>query len=140
LQIKTPDPLANKEAHFLKYPIYVGGNRGGGQINPDGSRSNDIVYNASTISKVNKIIRKEKGGYEITIDNASNGHQVIDIVPLGPELIISKGESIKVDHPLTNNPNVGGNIDLLTQNMLLFAPISRRHGEIGRHATLRKQC
>ncbi|KAH9530650.1 hypothetical protein CY35_20G016400 [Sphagnum magellanicum] len=104
----SPDPSANKEAHFLKYPIYVGGNRGRGQIYPDGSKSNDTVYNASATGKVNKIIRKEKGGYEITIDNASNGRQVIDIVPPGPELIISEGESIKVDQPLTNNPNLGG--------------------------------
>ncbi|CAM6042352.1 unnamed protein product [Sphagnum compactum] len=104
----SPDPSANKEAHFLKYPIYVGGNRGRGQIYPDGSRSNDTVYNASATGKVNKIIHKEKGGYEITIDNASDGRQVIDIVPPGPELIISEGESIKVDQPLTNNPNVGG--------------------------------
>lgn len=104
----SPDPSVNKEAHFLKYPIYVGGNRGRGQIYPDGSRSNDTVYNASATGKVNKIIRKEKGGYEITIDNASDGRQVIDIVPPGPELIISEGESIKVDQPLTNNPNVGG--------------------------------
>ncbi len=31
------DPLANKEAHFLKYPIYVGGDKGRGQIYLDGS-------------------------------------------------------------------------------------------------------
>jgi hypothetical protein len=29
------------------------------------------------------LIRKEIGGYEITINNASNGPQVINIVPLG---------------------------------------------------------
>nr|AND48155.1 apocytochrome f of cytochrome b6/f complex [Flatbergium novo-caledoniae] len=104
----SPDPSANKEAHFLKYPIYVGANRGRGQIYPDGSRSNDTVYNASATGRISKIIRKEKGGYEIIIDNASDGRQVIDIVPPGPELIISEGESIKVDQPLTNNPNVGG--------------------------------
>ncbi len=86
----------------------MGDNRGSGQIYPNGSRSNDIVYNISATGKVNKIIRKEKGGYEITIDNASDGRQVIDIVPIRLELIISNGESIKVDQPLTNNPNVGG--------------------------------
>jgi apocytochrome f len=86
----------------------VGGNRGKGKIYPDGNRSNDTVHNVSTTFKVNKIIHKEKGGYKITIDNASNGPQVIDIVPTRLELIISEGESIKVDQPLTNNPNVGG--------------------------------
>jgi apocytochrome f len=102
------DPSANKEAHFLKCPIYVGGNRARGKIYPDGSRSNDTVYNALATSKVNKIIRKEKVVYEIIIDNASDGPQVIDIVPPRLELIILEGELIKVDQPLTNNPNVGG--------------------------------
>ncbi|PVH34251.1 hypothetical protein PAHAL_8G180100 [Panicum hallii] len=76
--------------HFLKYPIYVGGNRGRGQIYPDGSKSNNT------------------GGYEISIVDASDGRQVIDIIPPGPELLVSEGESIKLDQPLTSNPNVGG--------------------------------
>lgn len=106
--ILSPDPSTDKEAHFLKYPIYVGGNRGRGQIYPDGSKSNNTVYSASATGRVSKILRKEKGGYEITIDNTSNGGQVVDIVPPGPELLISEGEFIKVDQPLTNNPNLGG--------------------------------
>nr|NP_039311.1 cytochrome f [Marchantia paleacea]P06246.1 RecName: Full=Cytochrome f; Flags: Precursor [Marchantia polymorpha]CAA28097.1 petA [Marchantia paleacea] len=106
--ILSPDPATNKEAHFLKYPIYVGGNRGRGQIYPDGSKSNNTVYNASITGKVSKIFRKEKGGYEITIDDISDGHKVVDISAAGPELIISEGELVKVDQPLTNNPNVGG--------------------------------
>ena len=106
--ILSPDPSTDKEAHFLKYPIYVGGNRGRGQIYPDGSKSNNTVYSASATGRVSKILRKEKGGYEIPIDNTSDGGQVVDIVPPGPELLISEGELIKVDQPLTNNPNVGG--------------------------------
>ncbi len=43
--ILSPDPATKKDAHFLKYPIYVGGNRGRGQIYPDGSKSNNTVYN-----------------------------------------------------------------------------------------------
>nr|WRK68033.1 PetA [Phylloglossum drummondii] len=106
--ILSPDPALNKETHFLKYPIYVGGNRGRGQIYPDGSKSNNTVYNASATGRVSKISRKEKGGYEITVENTSDGRSVVDIVPPGPELIVSEGESIKIDQPLTNNPNVGG--------------------------------
>lgn len=105
--ILSPDPTINKEANFLKYPIYLGANRGRGQIYPDGSKSNNTVYNASTTGKISKILRKEKGGYEITINSLDN-REVVDIVPSGPELIISEGELVKADQPLTNNPNVGG--------------------------------
>nr|YP_010145029.1 cytochrome f [Elsholtzia densa]QQL92433.1 cytochrome f [Elsholtzia densa]QVL24902.1 cytochrome f [Elsholtzia densa]QWV61541.1 cytochrome f [Elsholtzia densa var. ianthina]WCH61685.1 cytochrome f [Elsholtzia densa] len=106
--ILSPDPTTKKDAHFLKYPIYVGGNRGRGQIYPDGSKSNNTVYNATGVGIVSKIIRKEKGGYEITITDPSDGRQVVDIIPPGPEILVSEGESIKLDQPLTSNPNVGG--------------------------------
>nr|YP_010165641.1 cytochrome f [Dracocephalum moldavica]YP_010348567.1 component of cytochrome b6/f complex [Dracocephalum moldavica]QJC69213.1 cytochrome f [Dracocephalum moldavica]QRN74212.1 cytochrome f [Dracocephalum moldavica]UNS15840.1 component of cytochrome b6/f complex [Dracocephalum moldavica] len=106
--ILSPDPTIKKDVHFLKYPIYVGGNRGRGQIYPDGSKSNNTVYNATGAGIVSKIIRKEKGGYEIIITDPSDGRQVVDIIPPGPEILVSEGESIKLDQPLTSNPNVGG--------------------------------
>ncbi|KAL5644223.1 hypothetical protein ACJX0J_003014, partial [Zea mays] len=68
-------------------------------IYPDGSKSNNTVYNATSTGI---------GGYEISIVDASDGRQVIDIIPPGPELLVSEGESIKLDQPLTSNPNVGG--------------------------------
>ena len=105
--ILSPDPATNKDAAFLKYPIYLGGNRGRGQLYPDGSKSNNTVYNASTSGQISKIFRTKKGGYEITI-TTSDGREVIDIIPPGPELIVSEGESVKVDQTLTNNPNIGG--------------------------------
>lgn len=106
--ILSPDPSTNKDVHFLKYPIYVGGNRGRGQIYPDGSKSNNTIYNATATGIVSRIIRKEKGGYEITIVDTSDGRKVVDIIPPGPELLVSEGESIRLDQPLTSNPNVGG--------------------------------
>nr|YP_009371193.1 PetA [Torreya grandis]ARR75314.1 PetA [Torreya grandis]QGU93542.1 cytochrome f [Torreya californica] len=106
--ILSPNPATNKAVNFLKYPIYVGGNRGRGQIYPDGSKSNNTVYNASATGRISKIARKEKSGYQITIENSSDGRQVVDFVPLGPELLVSEGEFIKADQSLTNNPNVGG--------------------------------
>ncbi|PHT40416.1 Cytochrome f [Capsicum baccatum] len=106
--ILSPNPATTKDVHFSKYPIYVGGNRGRGQIYPDGSKSNNTVYNATAAGIVSKIIRKEKGGYEITITDASEGRQVVDIIPTEKELLVSEGESIKFDLPLMSNPNVGG--------------------------------
>jgi hypothetical protein len=31
----SPDPATNKNVSYLKYPIYVGGNRGRGQVYPE---------------------------------------------------------------------------------------------------------
>ncbi|RYR44119.1 hypothetical protein Ahy_A08g040502 isoform A [Arachis hypogaea] len=106
--ILSPNLATKRDVHFLKYPIYVGRNRGRGQIYPDGSKSNNTVYNATAVGIVKKSYEKEKGGYEITIADASDGREVIDIIPPGPELLVSEGESIKLDQPLTSNPNVGG--------------------------------
>nr|ABV04315.1 cytochrome f [Riccardia sp. Crandall-Stotler D-7] len=106
--ILSPDPTTNKEVHFLKYSIHVGGNRGRGQIYPDGNKSNNTVYDASATGQINRIVRKGKIGYEIVINDALDGHEVVDTIPIGPELIVSEGEFVKIDQPLTNNPNVGG--------------------------------
>jgi apocytochrome f len=107
--ILSPDPETNSSVNYLKYPIYLGGNRGRGQIYPTGEKSNNTIYNASAAGKVVNIERvsKKKGGYKITIETA-DGSQVVDTVPPGPELLVSKGQVLKVDEALTNNPNVGG--------------------------------
>lgn len=107
--ILSPDPETNSSVNYLKYPIYLGGNRGRGQIYPTGEKSNNTIYNASAAGKILSIERvsKKKGGYKITIETA-DGSQVVDTVPPGPELLVSKGQVLKVDEALTNNPNVGG--------------------------------
>jgi len=111
--ILSPDPETDSSVNYLKYPIYLGGNRGRGQIYPTGEKSNNTVYNASTAGKIVKVDpilkgkKKKKQGYKITIETA-DGSQVVDKIPAGPEVIVSKGQIVKADEPLTNNPNVGG--------------------------------
>ena len=39
--ILAPDPATNKSVSFLKYPVYVGGNRGRAQVNPTGEKNNN---------------------------------------------------------------------------------------------------
>jgi apocytochrome f len=36
--VLAPDPAQNKDVNFLNYPIYVGGNRGRGQVYPTGEK------------------------------------------------------------------------------------------------------
>lgn len=105
--ILSPDPATNKTAHYLKYPIHLGGNRGRGQLYPDGKKSNNTVFNASTTGTIVDIGMDEKAGYSITIQT-TDGKQVIDTIPLGPDLLVTKGQVVKADQPLTANPNVGG--------------------------------
>jgi apocytochrome f len=105
--ILSPDPTTNKEVNFLKYPIYLGGNRGRGQIYPDGSKSNNTVYNATATGKITAISRTNKGVATVTITTA-DGREINEVIPKGPELIIAEGDLVKTDQPLTNNPNVGG--------------------------------
>jgi apocytochrome f len=106
--ILSPDPAKDKNIYFLKYPIYVGGNRGRGQVYPDGSKSNNTIYNSSVSGKITAINPIEKkGGFEINIQVA-DGQTITEQIPPGPELVVSVGQSIKADQPLTINPNVGG--------------------------------
>jgi apocytochrome f len=106
--ILSPDPAKNKSVAYLKYPIYLGGNRGRGQVYPDGSKSNNTVYTASAAGKIISLEPVEKtGGYELTIETAS-GDKVVEKLPPGPELLVKVGDTLQADQVLTNNPNVGG--------------------------------
>jgi apocytochrome f len=106
--ILSPDPSKNKSVSYLKYPIYLGGNRGRGQVYPDGSKSNNTVYTAPVAGKIIAVEPIEKaGGYEVTIETAA-GEKVVEKLPAGPELIVKVGDTLQADQALTNNPNVGG--------------------------------
>uniref|UniRef100_A0AB39A686 Cytochrome f n=1 Tax=Borodinellopsis insignis TaxID=3229915 RepID=A0AB39A686_9CHLO len=107
--ILSPDPTKNKNISYLKYPIYLGANRGRGQVYPDGSKSNNTIYSASAAGKIVSIAQtgSKKGGVEITIQK-SDGESVVEKIPAGPEIVVSEGQMVSVEQPLTNNPNVGG--------------------------------
>jgi len=106
--ILSPDPSKDKGINFLKYPIYLGGNRGRGQIYPTGEKSNNTIYNTSTAGRITEIKQtSKKGSFDISIETA-DGSQVVEKIPAGPELIVSEGQILQADQPLTNNPNVGG--------------------------------
>nr|BED43229.1 cytochrome f [Pyropia sp. Myanmar_A]BED43426.1 cytochrome f [Pyropia sp. Myanmar_B]BED43623.1 cytochrome f [Pyropia sp. Myanmar_C] len=105
--ILSPDPAKDKKAHFFKYPIYVGGNRGRGQIYPTGDKSNNNIINALSSGKVNKIEPLEKGGFVVHITNSSNIESTQNISP-GLELKIKEGDIVQLDQALNADPNVGG--------------------------------
>ena len=105
--ILSPDPNKDKDVSYLKYPLYVGGNRGRGQVYADGSKSNNTVYTSSTAGTVKSINISEKGEADILIVTAS-GETISQTIPAGPQIIVQQDQKVSVDQPLTNNPNVGG--------------------------------
>ncbi|NCJ06486.1 apocytochrome f [Synechococcales cyanobacterium C] len=105
--VLSPDPGTDKNLHFGKYSVHVGGNRGRGQVYPTGDPSNNSAFAASVSGIVTDIVAAEAGGYEITIA-PPGAEKVTQTIPAGPELLISKGEKIQAGALLTNNPNVGG--------------------------------
>ena len=120
--ILSPDPAKDKTVSYLKYPIYLGANRGRGQVYPDGSKSNNTVYNASTSGTIKeiKLLEGKKGGFIISIEKTGTSDIVEEKIPGGPEVIVKEGQAVVADQPLTTNPNVGGfgqkDVEVVLQN------------------------
>lgn len=105
--ILSPDPSTNKSAHFLKYPIYVGGNRGRGQIYPTGDKSNNNAITASHKGKVIEISKNESNNYIINIESPDK-EVYTETIPAGLEIQIKEGDNVNLNQSLTQDPNVGG--------------------------------
>lgn len=105
--VLSPNPETDKSIHYLKYPIYLGGNRGRGQLYPDGSKSNNNFFSSSTEGTIENIEIGKKGVRTLTIKTLG-GDEVTQQIPAGPELLVSIGDVIKNEQTLTKNPNVGG--------------------------------
>lgn len=104
--ILSPDPTKNKNVFFVKYPIYVGANRGRGQIYPTGEKTNNNVFNSIAAGKIKEITTNQK---DITISILTeNGEIKTQSLPLGLDLLVKLNQTVTIDEPLTNNPNVGG--------------------------------
>jgi apocytochrome f len=106
--IEAPNVELDSATTYRKYSIYVGGNRGRGQIYPDGSKSNNTVYTSPVGGIIKEIIPLgEKKGFRVVIETSENNTVNFD-VPKGPELRVKLGQKIQAEDPLTTNPNVGG--------------------------------
>jgi apocytochrome f len=129
IPVKAPDPNAkDAKVKFGKYTVYVGGNRGRGQVYSNGVSSNNAVYAspaAGTISKVETGVKfkanlqfggdsppvetEYENGVRVTVQGDSGKTAVVEIPP-GPKLLDTTkvGAKVKAGQELTNNPNVGG--------------------------------
>ena len=102
----SPDPKTNKNVFFVKYPLYVGANRGRGQVYPTGEKTNNNLFTASSAGKIQEIKPSAKE-MEIVIATA-DGSTKSQMVPNGWDLVVKVNQVVQLDQPLTTNPNVGG--------------------------------
>ena len=107
--ILSPDPAKNKKVFFVKYPIYIGANRGRGQVYPAGDKTNNNIFNAISSGKIQEI---KDNGKELEVAILStNGDIKTQNIPKGLTLLIKPNEVVQQDQILTENPNVGGFIN-----------------------------
>jgi apocytochrome f len=102
----SPDPSKDKNVFFVKYPIYVGANRGRGQLYPTGEKTNNNLFTAASSGKIQEIKELDKN-IEISL-LASDGQVKTQSIPKGLDLVVKVNENVTLDQPLTINPNVGG--------------------------------
>ena len=105
--ILSPDPEKNKNVFYVKYPIYVGANRGRGQVYPTGDKTNNNVFTAPMSGKVSDVKLVNDKNYEISI-STSDGTTKVVTVPKELALTIKPNQVVQADQPITENPNVGG--------------------------------
>lgn len=103
----SPNPKVNKKISYLKYPIYIGGNRGRGQVYADGSKSNNNIFTSPVTGIIQSIQKNNKNETEITIFS-NEQKTILQTIPAGPEIVVQINQKIQIDEPLSNNPNVGG--------------------------------
>lgn len=99
--ILSPDPSADKSAHFGKYSVHVGGNRGRGQVYPTGDASNNNTVKSEVAGVVTEV-----SATAVMIDSESG---VVSVeIPAGLETTVSAGDEVAAGAALTADPNVGG--------------------------------
>jgi apocytochrome f len=105
--ILAPDPAKDSTVKFLKYPIYVGANRGRGQINPTGDKSNNNPIVSTVSGQVTVVTSNSNGSSDISV-KTTNGEIVDQKISKGLAVSVKPGQFITQDTLLTDDPNVGG--------------------------------
>jgi apocytochrome f len=105
--ILAPDPAKDSTVKFLKYPIYVGANRGRGQINPTGDKSNNNPIVSTVSGQVTVVTVNSNGSSDISV-KTTNGEIVDQKISKGLTVSVKPGQFVTQDTLLTDDPNVGG--------------------------------
>jgi len=107
------------EVHYGKFDVSAGGNRGRGQVYPDGNISNNNVFLApepGTVKSIEGDIKKTV----ITIEKKDGSTYTKELLA-GADVVVEVGDKVTKDMQLSTNPNVGGfgqdERDIILQDM-----------------------
>ena len=104
--VVAPDPEKDSSVKYLAYPLFVGGNRGRGQVYPAGDKSNVNVFGAKQAGQITEITTSDKESNVVIV--SSDGTKTSQGVPTGLNLIVKQGDTVKPEQALNSDPNVGG--------------------------------
>jgi apocytochrome f len=76
----SPDPSQDSSIHFGKYQLHVGGNRGRGQVTPEGVKSNNNVFTTPVAGRISASNAGENGGSVVEI-KAADGSEWLQLGP-----------------------------------------------------------
>jgi apocytochrome f len=107
--ILSPSRVEGGRTEFLNYPVYVGGNRGRGQVYPDGGKSNNVAVTSLFKGVV-------VGLEEVTTESdirlitfvLDTGLYCVQLIPVMLSVLVKLGAETFLDQFLTKDPNVGG--------------------------------
>ncbi|CAE6914960.1 petA [Symbiodinium natans] len=102
LPVLAPDPNTDDKILFGKGIFYFGGNRGRGQVYPEGNQSNNNQFFAVATGTVSAV-----DGLKVTITTPSGEAKTQECLP-GSDIVVQVGDEVEKDEPITTNPNVGG--------------------------------
>jgi apocytochrome f len=105
LPVLAPVP-DGKNIFFDTYEFNFAGNRGRGQVYPEGNISNNNVFTAKEPGTI-KSIEGDKTKSFITVTKPDGTDYKVDILA-GADIVVSVGDKVEKDQQLTTNPNVGG--------------------------------
>merc|ERR1712079_494690 len=93
LPVLAPDPSTDKNNPFGKYSFFYGGNRGRGQVYPEGNNSNNNQYLANAAGTVTAI-----DGLKVTIQKADGSTSVVEC-GAGADIVVEVGEVVRMANP-----------------------------------------
>jgi len=97
-----------KEVQYGKFDVSAGGNRGRGQVYPDGNLSNNNVFTAPEAGTVKSIDAAADGKKTVVTITTAEGKDVTKELLAGADVVVEVGDKVTKDMQLSTNPNVGG--------------------------------